>query len=257
MRFHRKPRTWKVLYSQSRDGAGQCQKVELERDTKDTQGKREKDPIECNDTGKIEQARIKADIVNRSSGWALSLGGRFLTRSSGEEGGTDSKGIAGEASLQYSLWTDESASIGNLLDFSIFASFSGFHLGRAEDMLGTSTVIFPDYNTWRVTVGAELFSNVKVNDSPLLPRVGAYATFSRNYWGNEFGATEGEIENVRGNEYQAAIYMSGHFLGGFSGMVSFGMLKPYGRDEPMQYIISLTPSVGASTSKKKEIGNDP
>lgn len=105
--------------------------------------------------------------------------------------------------------------------------------------------LFPRFRELRLAVGAELRLNAVDN---VLPRAGFYASIAQARWDNAF-ATPDQAAHVRGYQGELAMYFSGHFIGGFSGLVSFGIVVPYG-DEKTQYIFSLVPSIGAPIGAK-------
>lgn len=172
------------------------------------------------------------------SGLTVTLGTRFLRRASPEADGTDSEGVSGEVALQHIAAND-------ILGTSVFVSGAALQLGAAADKVGMTPALFPRLRELRLAVGAELRVNVVDN---VLPRAGFYASISQARWDNGF-ATFGQAAHVRGYQGELAMYFSGHFIGGFSGLVSFGIVTPYG-DEKTQYIFSLVPSIGAPIGAK-------
>jgi hypothetical protein len=181
-------------------------------------------------------------LTSRAAGWTLSTGARFIRRSSLEDDGEDSQGLALEAAMQY-------ISSGGPLGHSGFLSGSTIQLSRANDKLGALPAIFPRFGEWRSAIGYELRSSTTLADVTAAPRIGAYAAVSRANWSNEF-ATGVVAHHVTAYRYEAAFYVSGHFFGGFNGLVSFGVVVPYGHDETPLYIISLTPAIGTALGSR-------
>jgi hypothetical protein len=180
------------------------------------------------------------------SGLSLTLGSRFLRRTASESDGEDSQGISGEAALQY-------IAQGWPLGTSFFLSGSILQFGTANDKAGSVPAIFPSFRDLRAAGGVEVRSASRVAGAMAIPRIGLLGSASQARWTNDFAFGKANAK-VRGYQYEVALYMSGHFLGGFSGLVSFGVLKPYGSQEKLQYIVSLAPSIGAPLSTSKTDG---
>jgi len=192
-------------------------------------------PIDSNLSDRELYAR---GLLATAAGLTVTFGTRFLRRASPETDGTDSEGVSGELALQHIAANDA-------LGTSVFISGSALQLGYAADKVGTTPALFPRFRELRLTVGAEIRVHAADN---VLPRAGFYASVSQARWDNEF-AMLGQATHVRGYQGELAMYFSGHFIGGFSGLVSFGVVLPYG-DEKTQYIFSLVPSIGAPLGSK-------
>ncbi len=78
----------------------------------------------------------------------------------------------------------------------------------------------------------------------MLPRVGAYLTVSRGAWRNDYVTAPMQTADTNPLQLELALYASGHFAGGFSGLLSFGVLVPYGHDAEPQAFINIAPSIG-------------
>ncbi|MBK7079109.1 MAG: hypothetical protein IPH44_43270 [Myxococcales bacterium] len=108
---------------------------------------------------------------------------------------------------------------------------------------GMPAIAMPEVVEVRVAGGAELQSGTRLGKY-LLPRLGAYAAVSAARWDNAF-ATNGASDAVTQWQAELALYTSGHFTGGFSGLLSVGVLLPYGHDAEPQAFINIAPTVGA------------
>ncbi len=246
-------RQWDVVYSWT----GNTCSPAVEEKTNDENKDKARDgatpaPAESRPCDADQEKRVALEmnaLARRSSGWTLSAGARYLTRVSNEEGGSDSKGVAGEVSVQYDR-TSASKNPDNNLGFGLFASLSGIQMQSAEDRVGDVRAIYPSVSSLRLTLGGELQLNyVTEGGAPLFPRVGFFGTVARNHWTNDFGGATTDVA-ISGRELQAAIYFGGHFFGGFQGTVSFGMLQSYGSSmDNRQWMVNFTPSVGAPISK--------
>lgn len=192
-------------------------------------------PVDSNLSARELYAR---GLLATASGWTVTLGTRFLRRASPETDGTDSEGVSGELALQH-------IAVNDVLGTSVFVSGSALQLGYAADKVGTTPALFPRFRELRLTAGAEVRVNAADN---VLPRAGLYASISQARWDNAFAMLD-QARHVRGYQGELAMYFSGHFIGGFSGLVSFGIVLPYG-DEKTQYIFSLVPSIGAPLGSK-------
>ena len=102
----------------------------------------------------------------------------------------------------------------------------------------------PRFRELRASGGYELQAG-KEEIGLLLPRIGAYMMVSRGAWVNE-QATGAQARDVHGWQVETALYASGHFSGGFSGLVSVGMLWPYGHEAEPQGFINFSPSIGTT-----------
>jgi hypothetical protein len=134
---------------------------------------------------------------------------------------------------------------GSNYKIGLFASGSATHLNDDRQQIESATVLFPTFSEARFSAGLELQTAGVIREAPVLPRLGVYATVSRGFWTNAFAVAEQDAD-VRGVQWEAAAYVSGHFFSGFSTLVSFGVLKPYGHDEELQYVLSVAPAIGAS-----------
>lgn len=108
---------------------------------------------------------------------------------------------------------------------------------------GMPAVAMPEVVEVRLAGGAELQSGTRLGKY-LLPRLGAYAALSGARWNDAF-AMSGARDAVNQWQAELALYTSGHFTGGFSGLLSVGVLVPYGDDAEPQAFINIAPTVGA------------
>lgn len=130
---------------------------------------------------------------------------------------------------------------------TLFISLSATYLNSQRlPMDGTMALVLPQLTETRATLGWERQSG-REQRGLLLPRVGAYAALAHANWHNDFATTaeQRELDNISDWQAEAAIYASGHFSGGFSGLISVGLLLPYGNDRELQGFINLVPSIGA------------
>jgi len=104
-------------------------------------------------------------------------------------------------------------------------------------------IAMPEVVEVRVAGGAELQSGTRLGKY-LLPRLGAYAAVSGARWNDAF-AMSGASDAVTQWQAELALYTSGHFTGGFSGLLSVGVLVPYGHDAEPQAFINIAPTIGA------------
>ncbi len=127
-----------------------------------------------------------------------------------------------------------------------FASLSGTYLN--SQTLATDagmTLDLPSFREVRAAAGFEVQAG-KEEVGLLLPRVGTYVTVSRGVWTNAYTTTPAQSADAHGWQVEAAVYASGHFAGGFSGLLSFGVLLPYGHDAEPQGFINISPSIGTT-----------
>lgn len=132
---------------------------------------------------------------------------------------------------------------GRRYGYTLFGSLSGTHLNGSMHADDDMTISFPTFTEARVAIGAELQTTKVVSGSAVLPRIGVYAVASRGRWTNNY--TGGAAKEVDSHQLEAALYASGQFLGGFNGLVSFGVLRPYGHDTQWAYVINVVPAIGA------------
>jgi hypothetical protein len=100
----------------------------------------------------------------------------------------------------------------------------------------------PLFKEVRFTAGGDLRTTFTGPGTTILPRFGAYATLSRGWWHDRFVLSGGK--DIDSYQLEAAMYISGHLLGGLDAVVSFVALKPYGH-EGYDFLINVAPAVGA------------
>jgi hypothetical protein len=127
-----------------------------------------------------------------------------------------------------------------------FGSVSGTYLRQELRMIDDATVDFPEFREVRLTVGIDFQTASLFTEQKFLPRFGAYASVAWGDWNNAYAAP-GMEKDIDARQWQAAVYVSGHFYGGASGLLSFGILQPYGHDARPQFVISFSPSLTATS----------
>lgn len=126
-----------------------------------------------------------------------------------------------------------------------YISLSGTYLNSQRlTAEGGMQLALPSFREVRASAGIEVQAG-KEEIGLLLPRVGTYLTVSRGAWTNDF-ATASQTAEPHAWQLELAVYASGHFAGGFSGLLSFGVLLPYGHDDEPQGFINISPSIGTS-----------
>lgn len=204
-------------------------------------------------------------LFDGRTGLTVSGGLRMFKRSSDAADLDTFGGIGGELAVQYShvredgkrpclspdrvkatTPKDQAAAMcsdGKGYGGTLFASVSATHLNGSVRTTDEQMTASPAFTEYRVTIGGELQTPTAVNGAALLPRLGAYATFSRASWMNRH--TGADDEGNTDYQLEAALYASGHFVGGFNGLVSFGVIRPYGDDSQWIYAINVAPAIGA------------
>jgi hypothetical protein len=160
------------------------------------------------------------------------LGGRFLYSGSG----SNPIGLAGEAAYQYVT-----------KKWSVFASGAWLYLMKTDDSTGATILESEKVNEAKLGLGGSwTFSGAPGGTSDdVRPRLGIYFSGSRNWWTNPYAAPGTEAD-IRGYQIEGSLYASGHFTGGFSGLFAFSVIRPYGHESDLQYVISVAPSLGTA-----------
>jgi hypothetical protein len=127
-----------------------------------------------------------------------------------------------------------------------FASVSGTYLRQELRTIDGSMIDFPEFREVRLTLGIDFQTASLLTQQKFLPRFGAYASVGWGDWNNAYAAP-GMEKDIDARQWQAAVYVSGHFYGGASGLLSFGILQPYGHDARPQFVISFSPSLTATS----------
>jgi hypothetical protein len=170
------------------------------------------------------------------SGWSGTAGIRALYSATGDVGQT-SGGVAGEAGAQYLS-----------SNFGWFASLSSLYVTGDKTTTGDTIIQRQGITEARVALGFHYQRSWTPFNTEFLPRVGLFVAYTRNFWNNMFAA-QGTEAKISGNQVEFALYVSGHFSSGFSGLIALSMLKPYGAESDIKWFISLAPVFGASTGK--------
>lgn len=168
-----------------------------------------------------------------NAGWSLSLGARLLYRS--QEIAGSAPGAAAEFTPQFGFRGGS----------AIFASQSFLWLSDSNtetDGIHSTTSSLYELKT---TVGAYYKFNAPLKGVQTAPRVGAYASFGRNFWTNPY-PVEGTDARIRGYQFEAGAFVSGHFSGGFNGLVQLGLRRSYGVDSNPEFFFTIVPSLGSN-----------
>jgi hypothetical protein len=200
---------------------------------------------ECKEVAKVLGSAPHGTVENmtklelaRGSGWALMPGMRFLYRPDSPAG--NAVGAAAELALQYAGQRG-----------AIFASGAFTWLEKTKAKDDDRVAIQNRVSEVRASLGGFLqFRAQTPGQAQVRPQVGAYVSTSRNFWNNQFHGDDAAYR-IRGLQLEAAVYASGHFTGGFSGLISMGILRPYGAG-PVQFVLSIAPAFGTSLKAKEE-----
>jgi hypothetical protein len=174
-------------------------------------------------------------------GWSFAPGVRFLYRDA-DQTGNAAAGIAGEMNVQYA-WTAG----------AFFVSASGLSMNEAvkfdENDPDALASVQEALLEAKGTVG--VYWQGRRDAGLLAPRAGLYYSYSRNWWDNRFAPT-GMDANVSGHQQEAAAFFSGTFSSGVSGLFTFGVRRPYGPENELQYIFGFSPAFGDQVGASKE-----
>jgi hypothetical protein len=162
---------------------------------------------------------------------SFTIGGRFLYRSEDITG--NAPGAAGETTLQFKLGKA-----------SMFLSESVLWLRGSENDVDDLHTTITKVVEARSTIGAYYKFNAPVGKVQTAPRVGGYAAYARNFWKNPY-AEDGTDARIRGYQLEGGLFVSGHFSGGFNGLIQLGMRRGYGVDSEPQFIFTVVPSLGS------------
>ena len=180
-----------------------------------------------------------AALQKHLAGWSLIAGARILYRqASGGGAPTGGTGGALELALQgLDTWGGG------------FLSASGLSAGGNSSTTGNTRVREELVRELQFAGGLYWQFNVPTGSTQLLPTLGVYATYTRNFWENPFFAPTAD-RFISGDRVELVGYASGHFSGGFAGLLSVSLIKPFGPDySTWQTIFSVAPILGASTSQ--------
>jgi hypothetical protein len=173
---------------------------------------------------------------SRFGGVHVFAGARYLYRGAAGAGVTAS-GAAIEGGLVYNpgvAWT-------------LHASLAGTWLARAEVLDGANTVVLPQVFEVRATLGTGWRATFDPDKSLTL---GVQTSISWNFWQNDF-ARAAQTSDVRGWALEASLFASGHLGTNFNGLLSFGVLLPYGTlDDGPRFVFTFAPSAAAATSTR-------
>ena len=189
------------------------------------------------------------DKVNGTFSYAVSAGVRVLRSTPSIRADSNATAAVGGAfELIYQGDVDE-VKAGH--GYGWFVGLSGFHLNQGAETLGTSKAQFPAFNNLRASGGFEYRGSAAGAAGDLIPRVGAYAIFSHAAWEDPYTFDLIKSPQVYSSEVEAGVYVGGRFTSNFQGLVAFRVVRPFGTDEPYQWIVSLVPSVTSSPSPPK------
>lgn len=161
-------------------------------------------------------------------------GARYLYRGSPTVGSSAS-GVSGELGL-----------VGYAANgLTAFGSTSVTWLARDRSMDGSNLTVLPSQTEVRLTAGiAWRPSNF---DPARSATFGLQGSASWNFWDNEF-ARGAQPLGVRGRSLEASLFLSGHVGSSFNGLISFGVLVPYGQSEDgPRFVFTFAPAVAAAT----------
>lgn len=179
---------------------------------------------------------------HRDNGVGFFIGGRYLGATSEAILEGEGFGVAAETALRLSH---------GILDASLGATYT--YLGEQNSEQESFRHEFLDVHEFSLIAAVNLLFDGSIDSTQVAPRVGAYFRWSRNWWRNRF-AVEGTDEQISGDRYEGGLYASGHFSGGFSGLVGFGVSVPYGVDrfEDVAFTITVAPMFGQSLTDTVE-----
>jgi hypothetical protein len=201
------------------------------------------------DADKVEEivaSELLAYETNHLRGFSVAPGVRYLYRKA-EETGEGAAGIAAEVSVQYA-WASGAA----------FLSGAFLYLGEnetREEQNGEGLAKVQEAVTEAKATAGYYWEGRRKNKL-LAPRVGAYYSFYRNWWDNRFAQAPAKPA-VSGYQHEGAVFLSGTFSNGVSGLFSFGARRPYGADSQLEFLFSFSPAFGdqvgkAEAEKEKE-----
>lgn len=180
---------------------------------------------------------------SRYDGFNAHLGARALYKPGAAS--PDAGGLAMEFAMQYQT----KAVVVN-------ASLAASHLFGASTTTGT--LVNEQHALW--DVGGRLgFEWQGIGAGPggkavALPRVGTYVAVGGNFWENRF-ATPTMDRQIEGLRMETALYLGGHFTGGFSGTLAVGYARPYGAstdDVGESIFVKIIPSFGGQQLKRED-----
>jgi hypothetical protein len=178
-----------------------------------------------------EVAEAKSEFEDRvNQGPSISVGLRGLYRS--EQIGGNAPGIAGEVTPQLGFSTCQ-----------LFVSESVLWI--SDSKTDENNVVSKTSTVTESRSTAGFVYRVKRKDLAVAPRFGLYGTYTRNFWKNEF-AVSGTDPNIRGNDLEGGLFVSGRFSGGFNGMVQIGVHRPFGAESKPEFFFNIIPSIGSS-----------
>jgi hypothetical protein len=172
----------------------------------------------------LEEAKLK--------GFYVDVGGRFLYRSEQLKG--NAAGVAAELTPQFA-WR------GGAVFLSGAALWLGDSQGETDGIVSETAKVVE----LRSTLGVYFRFNKAVATTQVAPRVGLYGTYGRNFWVNRFAEAAGTASKVRGYQVEGGVFASGHFSGGFNGLVQFGVRRDFGPDARPAFLFSIIPSIGS------------
>ena len=171
------------------------------------------------------------DEMNK--GFTFALGARLLYRS--EQISGSAPGVAAEATSQYGFASGK----GTAFASESFVWLSDSTSEKDGIISETSSV-----TEWRTTAGISYRFNSTIADVQAAPTVGAYGAYTRNLWRNAFAAPGMDMD-IAGYSVEGGLFGSGHFSGGFDGLIQIGIRRPYGSSKP-DFILTVSPSIGSS-----------
>ena len=169
-----------------------------------------------------------------NAGWSLSLGTRLLYRTQDIAG--SAPGAAAEFTPQYGFKGGS----------AIFASGTYLWLRGNETETDGIHATTSELHEIKTTVGAYYKFNAPLRNVQTAPRLGGYASFARNFWTNPY-PSPGTDPKIRGYQLEGGVFVSGHFSGGFNGLLQMGLRRSYGVDSKPEFFFAIVPSLGTET----------
>lgn len=186
------------------------------------------------DNASVDAYELWKQLEEHSNhGFIVELGSRFLYRSNDLSG--NAAGVAAELTPQWG-WGS-----GALFLSATWLWLTGSDTAAAD---GAGVAVTPVLNEEKFTAGFYHRFSFVAGATQVLPRIGLYGTLYLNQWTNQFASDRMDKE-IRGYQLEGGITASGHFSGGFNGLVTFGVRRPYGANTDLEFFVRFSPSFGS------------
>jgi hypothetical protein len=166
---------------------------------------------------------------------SVSAGLRIIRRSGLSADSPSATGGSFEVLYQYDKNTTKHG-------LGLFVGVSGMAMNPTSETLGSTTTQFPKFSLLRPTAGVEFRGAPTDLAEGGSPRIGAYGVLSRGTWSDPYTMGGTRSDQVYSSEIEGGVYLGGKFTSGFSGMIAFRVLRAFGRNNDLQYIVSIIPS---------------